>query len=92
MQYFTLNNGIKMPAYGLGVFRMKGAECERAVLAAIENGYRMIDTAAAYGNEEDVGKGNKKVRRAARRTVCYHQAVVCRLRPRKGKARAGAFA
>lgn len=60
MQYFTLNNGIKMPAYGLGVFRMEGAECERAVLAAIENGYRMIDTAAAYGNEEDVGRAIKK--------------------------------
>ena len=60
MQYFTLNNGIKMPAYGLGVFRMEGAECERAVLAAIENGYRMIDTAAAYGNEEAVGRAIKK--------------------------------
>ena len=60
MQYFTLNNGIKMPAYGLGVFRMEGAGCERAVLAAIENGYRMIDTAAAYGNEEAVGRAIKK--------------------------------
>lgn len=56
MQYFTLNNGITMPAYGLGVFRMKGDECERAVLAAIENGYRMIDTAAAYANEQCVGR------------------------------------
>lgn len=52
----TLNNGVKMPAIGYGVFRMKDpAECEEAVVQAIRSGYRLIDTAAAYENEEAVG-------------------------------------
>lgn len=53
----TLNNGITMPKIGYGVFRMTDAEaCEEAVVQAIHAGYRLIDTAAAYGNEEAVGK------------------------------------
>ena len=53
----TLNNGVKMPVLGYGVFRMTdAAECEKAVLAAIRAGYRLIDTAAAYENEEAVGR------------------------------------
>ena len=53
----TLNNGVKMPAIGYGVFRMKDpAECEEAVVQAIQSGYRLIDTAAAYENEEAVGR------------------------------------
>ena len=53
----TLNNGVKMPAIGYGVFRMKDpAECEEAVVQAIRSGYRLIDTAAAYENEEAVGR------------------------------------
>lgn len=53
----TLNNGVKMPVLGYGVFRMTdAAECEEAVLAAIRAGYRLIDTAAAYENEEAVGR------------------------------------
>ena len=52
----TLNNGIKMPRIGYGVFRMKDPEeCEEAVVQAIQSGYRLIDTAAAYENEEAVG-------------------------------------
>lgn len=52
----TLNNGVKIPAIGYGVFRMKDpAECEEAVVQAIQSGYRLIDTAAAYENEEAVG-------------------------------------
>ena len=48
----TLNNGVKMPVLGYGVFRMTdAAECEEAVLTAIRAGYRLIDTAAAYENE-----------------------------------------
>lgn len=51
-----LNNGVFMPAVGLGVFQITdGKECETAVLAALKAGYRLIDTAAAYGNEEAVG-------------------------------------
>lgn len=53
----TLNNGITMPKIGYGVFRMTDAEaCEEAVVQAIHAGYRLIDTAAAYGNEEAVGR------------------------------------
>lgn len=59
-KYFTLNNGIKMPCYGLGVFQNKDPElCEKSVITAIENGYRMIDTAAVYGNEAAVGRAIK---------------------------------
>jgi 2,5-diketo-D-gluconate reductase A len=53
----TLNNGLKMPLLGFGVFQIYAAdECERSVYDAIRTGYRLIDTAAAYGNEEAVGK------------------------------------
>ena len=53
----TLNNGVKMPMEGFGVFQVEnGRVAEQAVLDAIDTGYRLIDTAAAYMNEEDVGK------------------------------------
>lgn len=61
MEFVTLNNGIKMPLLGFGVFQVpNNDECERAVLEAIESGYRLIDTAAAYMNEEAVGRAIKK--------------------------------
>ncbi len=54
----TLNNGVKMPGFGLGVFKVEeGPELVEAVKAAIKNGYRSIDTAAIYENEEGVGEG-----------------------------------
>lgn len=57
MQTVTLNNGVEMPALGYGVFRMDNLEeCERSVNDALEAGYRYIDTATAYQNEEAVGK------------------------------------
>lgn len=57
----TLNNGIKMPRIGYGVFRMKDPEeCEEAVVQAIQSGYRLIDTAAAYENEEAVGRAIRR--------------------------------
>jgi 2,5-diketo-D-gluconate reductase A len=57
----TLNNGVKMPLLGFGVFQMHDAEeCERSVYDAIRAGYRLIDTAASYGNEEAVGKAIKR--------------------------------
>lgn len=61
MEFVTLNNGIKMPLEGFGVFQVPdNAECEKAVTDALETGYRLIDTAAAYGNEEAVGAAIKK--------------------------------
>lgn len=61
MEFVRLNNGIKMPILGYGVFQIADQEeCERCVLDAIEVGYRLIDTAQAYGNEEAVGKAIKK--------------------------------
>lgn len=58
MQYVTLNNGTRMPILGYGVFQIAdAAECQRSVADAIETGYRLIDTAASYMNEEAVGKG-----------------------------------
>ena len=61
MEYLTLNNGLKMPKLGFGVFQVPDLkECEEAVLNALEAGYRLLDTAAAYGNEEAVGAAIKK--------------------------------
>lgn len=58
MQYVTLNNGLPMPMLGYGVFQVPDPkECERAVIDAIESGYRLIDTAASYMNEAAVGQG-----------------------------------
>ena len=57
MEFVTLNNGVKMPILGFGVFQIPDpAACEQAVLDAISVGYRSIDTAASYGNEESVGR------------------------------------
>lgn len=60
MNYITLNNGIKMPQMGYGVYLVSPEECERCVLDAISVGYRLIDTAQAYHNEEGVGEAIQK--------------------------------
>jgi len=60
MQRVTLNNGIALPALGLGVFQSPPAETVGAVESAIHTGYRLIDTAAAYGNEREVGEGVRR--------------------------------
>lgn len=61
MEHVTLNNGIKMPLEGFGVFQVPDpAQCKQAVLDAINSGYRLIDTAAAYMNEEAVGAAIKE--------------------------------
>ncbi len=58
---FILNNGVEIPQIGFGVFRMTDqSSCEDAVVQAIECGYRLIDTAAAYGNEEAVGRAIRR--------------------------------
>ena len=61
MQNVLLNNGVEMPLLGFGVFQVTNAEeCERCVYEAISTGYRLIDTAASYGNEVEVGKAIKR--------------------------------
>ena len=57
MEYTTLNNGVKMPMLGYGVYQTPPEDTERCVLDAISIGYRSIDTAQAYGNERGVGEG-----------------------------------
>ena len=56
----TLNNGVQMPALGLGVFLSQPEQTAAAVEAAIRSGYRLIDTAAAYFNERQVGEGIRR--------------------------------
>src|SRR3954447_24650413 len=56
METITLNNGVEMPALGLGVFQTPPEETRDAVRAALGSGYRLIDTAASYGNEREVGE------------------------------------
>ncbi|WP_195516195.1 aldo/keto reductase [Paraclostridium bifermentans] len=60
MEYVTLNNGIKMPLLGYGVYQVTKEECEACVLDAIKVGYRLIDTAQSYFNEEAVGNAIEK--------------------------------
>lgn len=60
MEYFTLNNGVKMPAIGFGVFQIPKEETEKAVLEALEVGYRKFDTAQSYMNEEELGNALQK--------------------------------
>ncbi len=60
MEYVTLNNGVKMPILGYGVYQVTKEECERCVLDALKAGYRSIDTAQSYFNEEEVGNAIQK--------------------------------
>lgn len=56
MEFFRLDNGVRMPAIGYGVFQVSNEECRKCVSEAIACGYRLIDTAQSYGNEEQVGE------------------------------------
>lgn len=60
MENIVLNNGVKMPILGYGVYQVEPDECERCVSDAVEAGYRLIDTAQAYCNEDGVGRAVKK--------------------------------
>ena len=60
MEYVTLSNGVKMPILGYGVYQVTKDECERCVLDALKVGYRAIDTAQSYFNEEEVGNAIEK--------------------------------
>jgi diketogulonate reductase-like aldo/keto reductase len=58
--YTTLNNGVRMPLFGLGAWDMYGKEAEQATLDALEIGYRLIDTATSYNNEKEIGNAVRK--------------------------------
>ena len=73
----ALNNGVEMPSIGLGVFQTPPDETRSAVAAALDTGYRHIDTAAAYGNEREVGEAVHASRSVVRRSSW---------RPRSGSA------
>lgn len=71
MEYKTLTNGIKMPMEGFGVFQVRDKEeCKQSVLNAIRAGYRLIDTAASYTNEDAVGEA---VREAIAEGLCTRE-------------------
>jgi len=60
MEYITLSNGVKAPVIGIGTFMISPEDTENSVYSALKTGYRMIDTANAYMNEEAVGKALAK--------------------------------
>ena len=60
MEYVTLSNGVKMPIMGYGVYQVTKDECERCILDALKAGYRSLDTAQSYFNEEEVGNAIQK--------------------------------
>ena len=62
MQTIKLNNGIEMPMLGIGTFYLSPDAAERSVMAALKDGYRLIDTANAYMNEKAVGRAIRKSR------------------------------
>ena len=84
MQYVTLNNGVEMPLLGFGVYQIPAEDTERAVSEALAAGYRLLDTAAAYGNEEAVGRAIKSSGIPRDGAVRHHQAVGAG-RPRRGQ-------
>ena len=71
MEYAVLNNGVRMPMEGFGLFQVRDKEeCRRSVLDAIRAGYRLIDTAASYTNEDAVGEA---VREAISEGICTRE-------------------
>lgn len=82
MEYVTLRNGVKMPMEGFGAFQVEaGAVCEQTVTNALNASYRLLDTAAAYFNEESVGAAIQNKRDSSRRAVHHNKAMDsgCRL-------------
>lgn len=76
MEYVKLNNGVEMPVLGFGVYQISDPEvCERAVGDALKIGYRSIDTAAAYGNEEAVGRAVRRSGVPREELVHHHETV-----------------
>ena len=60
MKYATLNTDMSIPMLGIGTYALRGAECERCVLEALDLGYRLFDTAQMYGNEREVGNALRR--------------------------------
>ena len=87
METITLNNGVEMPALGLGVFQTPPDETRDAVRAALDAGYRHIDTAAAYGNERQVGEAVHALGPEPVRGLPGDQDLDQRLRIRRDAAR-----
>jgi hypothetical protein len=92
METITLNNGVEMPALGLGVFQTPPEATHEAVRAALASGYRLIDTAAAYGNERQAGavgsrRGGSQLRPGAVGSLHRDQDLDQRLRIRRDAAR-----
>lgn len=79
MEYVVLNNKVKMPKLGYGVFQIPNDECEACVSKALAAGYRLIDTASAYLNEEAVGEAIKN-RIYPARNYLLQQNCGCRIR------------
>lgn len=75
MEYVTLNGGVKMPMAGIGTFLLSPDEAEASVIYALENGYRLIDTANSYLNEKAVGRAMKKIERDKRGYFSRNQTV-----------------
>ena len=76
MEYTTLNNGIKMPMAGIGTFLLTPDQAESAVLEALKDGYRLIDTANAYVNEKAVGRAMKKSGLAREDILSIHNRIL----------------
>lgn len=85
MQYVTLSNGVKMPQLGYGVYQVNKEECERCVLDALKVGYRHIDTAQSYFNEEEVGNAIAKSGVPPRTDFPYHKGLGGTLRIRRNE-------
>lgn len=75
MYEVTLYNGVKMPQLGYGVYQIPKAECESCVLNALNVGYRLIDTAQSYFNEEEVGSAIEKKRCCARGYIPHYKGL-----------------
>ena len=75
MEYTTLNNGVRMPLLGYGTWEVRGEEGCRCIRQALEVGYRLLDTAQMYGNEEMVGAGGAPERPAPGGDLPHHQAL-----------------
>ena len=73
MEYVSLSNGVKMPILGYGVYQVTKDECKKCVLDALKAGYRAIDTAQSYFNEEEVGEAI--VRYSQRGDIPDHQSM-----------------
>ena len=82
MEYLQ-TQGISLPRLGLGTFRMQGDVCRAAVESALGLGYRHIDTAEMYGNEEAIGAAHRRIRRPARRSACHDQSLERKSRTRR---------